>query len=87
MTLTNEIKAALKSGKAIVGFNQCIKFIKLNTPKLIIVSENIPEKLMEKIKDNVGGREVMIKRFNGSSKKLGAVCGKPFPITTIVIKS
>lgn len=77
---------ALKENKVIIGYKESIDFIKSNKPKLVVMTKNIPENMRKEIEHNakIFGLEVII--FDGSSKELGVVCGKPFPISTLVIK-
>jgi large subunit ribosomal protein L30e len=86
MTLTETIQTALKSGKAVVGYKKSIKFIKSNAPKVIVIAENSPEAVRKEIEHNAKIAGVKVEIFEGSSKELGIVCGKPFPVTTLVIK-
>jgi large subunit ribosomal protein L30e len=86
MTLTETIQAALKANKTIVGYRKSIKFIKSNTPKLVVVAKNSPESVKKEIEHNAKTTGVKVEVFEGSSKELGIVCGKPFPVTTLVIK-
>ena len=80
------IKSALKKGNAIIGYRRCIKFLKLNSAKMVIVADNAPENLKKEIEHVCKLSNLKLKVFKGSSKELGIICGKPFPITTIVIK-
>jgi len=86
MDLAREIQAALKENKVIIGYKESIDFIKSNKPRLIVVAKNIPENMRKEIEHNakIFGLELVV--FEGSSKELGIICGKPFPISTIVIK-
>jgi len=86
MQIEATIKDALKARKVILGFRQCIKFIKVNEPKLIVIAKNIPESMKKEIEHNakVSGAEFEI--FDGGSKDLGIICGKPYPVSTIIIK-
>lgn len=86
MTIVEDIQDALKSNKLILGYKESIKFIKTNSPKLVVIAKNVPEDMRKEIEYNtkISGSKVEI--FNGSSKELGLVCGKPFPVTTLVIK-
>jgi len=86
VSLTETIQAALKSGKVVIGYMESIKFIKVNTPRLIVIAKNAPEKSRKEIEYNakIGNSKVEI--FDGNSKELGVICGKPFPVTTLVIK-
>ena len=86
MSLNDDIQAALKNGKAVLGFRKSIKFIKLNSPKIIVLANNAPEKIRKEIEHNAKMSKCKLEFFEGSSKELGVICGKPFPITTIVIK-
>ena len=84
--LLKTIKDAIKSGNAIIGYRQSIKFLKLNKPKMIIVASNIPECMRKEIEHHCKLAKVKLKVFNGSSKELGIVCGRPHPIAAMVIK-
>lgn len=86
MSVVEEIQSAIKSKRAIIGYKESIKFIKTNLPKLIVMSNNIPENLRKEIEKNAKITNSRIEFFEGSSKELGMVCGKPFPVSTIVIK-
>ncbi|MHA1743115.1 MAG: 50S ribosomal protein L30e [Candidatus Heimdallarchaeota archaeon] len=86
MNLVETIQTALKTGKVIIGYRESIKFIKTNTPKLIVVAENSPAGMRKEIEHNAKVAGVKVEVFNGSSKELGVICGKPFPVTTLVIK-
>lgn len=87
MTITDGIQSAIKSNKAIFGYRDTIKFIKINTPKLIVIAKNIPENMKKEIEHNAKMTKTRVEVFDGTSKELGVVCGKPFPIATITIKA
>lgn len=82
MSLTDEVRAAIKAGKAIVGFRKSVKYLKLKKPKMLIVAKNIPERMKERI-ETCGVKMVI---YEGDSKKLGRVCGKPYPVSTVTLK-
>lgn len=84
--LTEIIQSAIKSNKIIIGYKESIKFIKTNSPKMIILAKDVPEKIKKEIEDNTKVFEIEVKIFKGSCKDLGVICGKPFPVTTLVIK-
>ena len=86
MSVQEEVQTALKNGKAILGYRRSIKFIKLNTPKLIVLSNNMPEKMKKEVEHNAKIGGVGVEIFNGTSKELGIICSKPFPVSTLVIK-
>jgi large subunit ribosomal protein L30e len=80
------IQEALKSKKIILGYKETIKFIKVNTPKLIVISNNLPESLRMEIEHNAKVGNMKIEVFDGNSKELGIFCGKPFPVSALIIK-
>ncbi len=86
MNITEIIQSAIKSKKAIIGYKESIKFIKCGKPKMVIIAKNAPEKIMNEIKYNAKIFEIPVEIFNGTSKDLGVICGKPYPITTITIE-
>jgi large subunit ribosomal protein L30e len=83
--LEEEIKNAMKAKKIIMGYRRSLKFIKSNKPKMVIIANNIPEKMRKEIENHTKVFNFEMKIFEGDSKKLGMICGKPYPVTTIVI--
>ena len=86
MVLTNDIQSAIKSNKVIIGYNESTNYIKTNTPKLIIVANNLPISIRKELEHNAKISKTNFEVFDGTSRELGVVCGKPFPVTTIIIK-
>lgn len=86
MTLLKIIQDAIKSRNAVIGYRKSIKFIKSNIPKLIVVADNMPEKKRKKIEYNAKLFGIKVDIFDGTSKELGVICGKAFPIEILVIK-
>jgi large subunit ribosomal protein L30e len=81
------IQAAIKNKKAIIGYRQSVRFIKLNTPKMIVISKNIPEKYRKGLDYSAKIAKIKLEIFDGSSKELGIICGFPHTVSTVVIKS
>jgi len=86
MNIQEEVQTAIKNNKVVFGYRRSIKFIKLNTPKLIVVANNLPEKLRKDIEHHVKVGGIKMETFNGTSRELGIICSKPFPVSTLVIK-
>ncbi len=84
--LTEEIQSALKTSNAILGYRRSIKFIKLDKPKLVVMSSNVPEQIRNEIEhiSKLSGLKVEV--YDGNSTDLGTVCGKPFPVSVLTIK-
>jgi large subunit ribosomal protein L30e len=81
-----EIKNVIKSKDIIIGYRKAIKFMKSDKPKMVIIANNIPEKMKKEIETHVKIFNLDMRVFDGDSKKLGIICGKPYPVTTIIVK-
>lgn len=86
MTLIDNIQDALKSKNIVTGFRESIRYIKMGDAKLIVMSNNLPVKMKKEIEHNAKVSDVKVEIFDGSSMELGVICGRHFPITSLVIK-
>ena len=85
MNLTEKIQEAIKNKKIVIGFKESVKFIKLNKQELIVISRNAPDNMKKEIEYLAKLEGVNIETVE-NSKELGIICGKPLPVTTLVIK-
>ena len=83
--IISEIKEAMEKDKVIYGFRKCIKYLKFNEPKLVIVAKSLPEEMKKDILDEVKEKSKVIE-VNMNAIELGLSLGKPFPISVVVIK-
>lgn len=79
------IKAAMKSGKVVLGRHSSLKAIKGS--KVIIASSSLPSSELNGLQDACRSSDVPLVKYQGSSAKLGAAVGKPFPVTVLSVKS
>jgi len=86
MSLEETIQSANKTGNVIIGYRESKKYIKLNSAKLIVMANNIPEKMRREVEHNAKIAGVKVEVFTGDSKQLGVFCGKPYPIAVLVVK-
>lgn len=86
MNAQDMIQEALKAKKIVIGYKNSIKFIKVNTPKVIVISNNLPESLRKEIEQNAKVGKMKLEVFSGNSRELGTFCGKPFPVSALVIE-
>ncbi|MEM5821064.1 MAG: ribosomal L7Ae/L30e/S12e/Gadd45 family protein [Candidatus Aenigmatarchaeota archaeon] len=85
MEIINKVKEEMQKGNVIYGFRKCLKYLKLNEPKYVIIANNIPENMKKDIIDSVDDKNKIVE-VNLSSIELGRSLGKPFPISVAVIK-
>ncbi len=85
MSLAKMLQEAIKNKKAIIGYRESVKYLKMNKAELIIIAENSPEKIKKEIEHIAKIDGIKLETVK-DSKELGVMCGKPFPVTTLVIK-
>ncbi len=86
MGINEDIQTAIKTGNITIGYRESIKSLKSGEVKSIIISNNVPENMKKDIEHNAKISGANLEVFEGSSKDLGIVCGKPFSVTTLAIK-
>ncbi|MDD5023429.1 MAG: 50S ribosomal protein L30e, partial [Candidatus ainarchaeum sp.] len=62
-----------------------LRNIKNGTPKLIVVSKNIPEVHLSKVNSFAKNSKIMVYTFSGTAKELASICGKPYLISVLSI--
>lgn len=84
-TFEQFLKTAVRTGEVKLGYRSTISSVK--SAKLIIYSRSLePERLQELLKAaKANGTPVV--EFDGTSIALGNVCGRPFPVLALAIKS
>jgi large subunit ribosomal protein L30e len=85
VSLDNEVRLLIKTGKVVLGAKKSIEAIKLGKAKGVILVTKLPKHIENDVLyySKIGGVKVI--RFNGSSYDLGVTIGKPFPVSTIAI--
>jgi large subunit ribosomal protein L30e len=84
--ITKEIRRAVDTGKVQFGEKQTEKSVLNGIGELIIVSSNVPTAKKEKTQHFAKLAEVQYFEFDGTGKKLGSVCGKPFMVSMMLIE-
>ncbi len=77
-----KLKAAIEKKKVLFGYKEAIKAVKSNKADTVVIAINCPvdfkNTLVKTYKENV-------MEFDGTGKQLGVFCGKPFPVSVLVI--
>lgn len=83
--IATDIRIAVDSGKVAIGANSVIGSMHQNKAKLVVVAIRGNKTATSDIQhlSNVTGIEVI--KFEGDSMQLGAVCGKPYSVSTIAV--
>ncbi len=80
-----EIRRAVDTGKVVFGTKKSENNILKGNGKLIILSENTQKAVQERISHTANAIGIPLKKFGGTSLELGSVCGKPFPVSVMLV--
>ncbi|HEY9387738.1 MAG TPA: ribosomal L7Ae/L30e/S12e/Gadd45 family protein [Nitrososphaeraceae archaeon] len=75
----------MSSNKYKAGTKEVLKSVKGS--KLIIVSKSLSEKYRRELEDHTKSSSVPVYYFVGNSVQLAKLCGMPYRVTTIALKT
>lgn len=87
MDLGKELNLLLKTGKVVYGIKEVTQAIYFKKVLGIIIARGIPEHMFNKLLYYAKIFSVPYYIYEGSSRELGVLCGKKFPISSIAILS
>ena len=73
------MKSAISTGKVEFGVDQTTKAVKDGKAQMVILARNCPS---AELKGDIG---VKVHVYDGNNMELGALCGKPFSVSALVI--
>lgn len=76
---------AINTGRVHLGSKVAMREVRRGRAKMAILSSNCPEAIVERVEGYVMLAGTPILRHSKDSLDLGVLCGKPFPVSTIVI--
>lgn len=85
MDVDRGIRVAVDTGSVTLGSEKSIQALKIGNGKLVIIAENCPREIREDVEHYSKLSDIPVYTFEGSSVDLGSVCGKPFPVATMII--
>ena len=77
--ISRALKAAITTGKVEFGVDQTLKAVKGGKAQMVVLARNCP------CKDLTGALDVKVHVYDGNNMELGALCGKPFSVSALVI--
>ena len=77
---------AVKTGKVDFGSKAALSSASLGRAKLLILARNCPQEFQDNIVHSAEQSDIPIYVFQGSSLDLGALCEKPFPVASMVVR-
>ncbi|PIT84442.1 50S ribosomal protein L30e [Candidatus Micrarchaeota archaeon CG10_big_fil_rev_8_21_14_0_10_45_29] len=85
--LGKAIRMCADSGKVEFGTKISLKRAMHGQGKLIVSSSNAPKEESEDMAKFCKMSKLPIIKFNGTSRELGAICGKAFPVTFLWVSA
>jgi large subunit ribosomal protein L30e len=83
--VNREIRRAVDTGKVLFGAEQSEKSILKGKGRLIIIADNVPERVGDRLVPLAESSGIPVYRFNDGSRKLGSLCGKPFSVSVMSV--
>lgn len=76
---------AINTGRVHLGSKVAMREVRRGRAKMAILSSNCPKAIIERVEGYAMLAGIPILRHSKDSLDLGVLCGKPFPVSTIVI--
>ncbi len=86
MSIKKSIESAKKENKLLIGSHLVLKKMKTGGLKSVFYSSNCPTEKLRDLNYYTSLIGIEVKEFEGTSKQLGELCGKPFNALMIGIK-
>ena len=84
-SIDRELRMAVSTGRVGLGSKRALREMRRGRPKMAIISSNCPEEMKERIENYGRLAKIPVLRHQKDSLDLGLLCGKPFPVSAIVI--
>lgn len=86
VSLDDELKRTVSTGKVLLGGRSSLKEVGLGRAKLVLLASNCPGSLKEKILVLAKLSDIPVIEHSKTGLDLGNLCGKPFIVSSIVVK-
>ena len=83
--IDKEIRIAVDTGKVKFGSRTAEKELLVGSPKLIIMAANLKPENAAEYQRLSGLSEIPVYQYGGTSLQLGSICGKPFPVSMLIV--
>jgi large subunit ribosomal protein L30e len=83
--MDRELRMTISTGKVYLGSKMALREMRRGRAKMVIISSNCPEEIREKVESYGKLASIRVITHPKDSLDLGVLCGKPFPVSAIVI--
>jgi len=84
--VNKEIRRAVDTGKVFFGKKESEKSVLKGKAEIMIFSKSATKLVREKLSHLLKATSTPVYEFTGTGLELGAVCGKPFTVSVMVIQ-
>jgi large subunit ribosomal protein L30e len=84
-SVDHELRMAINTGRVHLGSKVALREMRRGRAMIAILSSNCPEDTRETIENYGQLSEIPVLLHRKDSLDLGVLCGKPFPVSTIVV--
>jgi large subunit ribosomal protein L30e len=81
------IKTTNKSGRMFLGFNKAMEAAQSGKAVALIVASNCPQGILRQLKHHADLSNMPVHTYPSTSADLGMVCGKPFAVSAVTIRT
>lgn len=85
MNAETEIRRAVDTGKVLFGAKNTEKSLQNNECKMVVLAKNAPQENKERLAHYAEIAGIKSYLYEGTSKDLGALCGKPFTVGALAV--
>jgi large subunit ribosomal protein L30e len=84
-SVDQQLRLALSTGRVQLGSKQAVRELRRGRAKMAILSSNCPKEMKASIENYGKLGNIPIWNHGKDSVDLGVLCGKPYPVSAIVI--
>jgi len=84
--LNTSIALAVKTGKVLFGPKNALKNVKTGKLRVVVRAANCPKEFSEDLEYSCKLSKIPLIIYNGTSRDLGMVCGKPYTVSVLAIR-
>jgi large subunit ribosomal protein L30e len=84
-SVENELRLALSTGKVQLGSKEAVREMRRGRARMAILSSNCPNDRAEAVKTYGRLAKIPVLTHAKDSVDLGVLCGKPYPVSALVI--
>lgn len=87
LDLSKAIRMCLDSGEVELGMRTVKQQAMLGRGQVVVIAANLPAEEESDITRYCQLSKLPVLKFEGTSLELGSVCGKPFPVSALWVKT